>query len=138
MPSSTVAAHLTVADLRFSSEKQREVMRLVLEHFAEFKEREQHHYLLNGMATTHVMKDAVESDVCLKAFWPKHLVTHERVPGTYGTRTIYGIEPGVFSKVNSGVRNVLDQLANKGYLLKVGNEDERRWLPPKSLIGETL
>lgn len=135
MPTATAAVPSSAADLHFSNEKQREVMRLVLKHFKEFREREQHHFLLNGMATTHVMKDAIESDVCLKAFWPKHLVeTDPYRPG----RTTYLIEEGVFSKVNSGVRDVLDQLAKKGYLEKVGNVHERRWLPVKSLIGVTL
>ena len=134
MPSSTVATPSSAADLVFSNEKQREVMRLVLKHFKEFREREQHHFLLNGMATTHVMKDAVESDVALKAFWPRHLVEHRPLEG----RTTYLIEEGVFSKVNSGVRDVLDQLAKKGYLDKIGNEHERRWRPVKSLIGVTL
>lgn len=132
MPTATTAAPSSAADLKFSNEKQREVMRLVLLHFEEFRKRGAHQFLLNGMSTTHVMKDAVESTVCLQAFWPKHLVTQR-----YGT-TIYQIEDGVFSKVNSGVRDVLDQLAKKGYLEKVGNEDERRWRPIKTLAGVTL
>lgn len=137
MPTAT-AAPKSAADLHFSNEKQREVMKLILEHFAEFRRREAHHYLLNGMSTTHIMKDAIESDVCLKAFWPKHLVVHAYSRGNPGPGTIYQIEPGVFSKVNSGVRDVCDQLAKKGYLEKVGNVDERRWMPVKSLIGVTL
>jgi hypothetical protein len=131
MPTATKPAPTSAADLVLN-EKQHEIMRLVLKHFAEFRKREAHHYLSNGMATTHVMKDAIEHEACLFAFWPQHLISR------HGNVNSFMIEPGVFSKVNSGVRDVLDQLAKKGYLVKMGNEDERRWMPVKSLIGVTL
>ena len=122
------------AKLEKLSGSQREIMRVILNAFKDFEDRKQHHYILNGMSTSHITVHAVLKDLAaIHIFWPKNQIVDH--PG--GGHT-YQLSDDVGSKVQSTIRSDLDKLANKGLLDKVGNEDERRWKPVKALRGVTL
>lgn len=131
MPTKTA---LTKSDLRFSTDRQRELMRVILAEFAEFEKRGQPYYGLEGMSTAHVTVEALLGDFkTLQAFWPKALVHHE-ADGSMG----YEMREDTLRKAWNALRSTLEQLEEKGYLEKIGNENERRWRPDKSLRGVTL
>lgn len=109
-----------------TTERQRELMRVIIECFDKFKKREQHHYVLDGMSTAHVTVHAIQDFTTLKAFWPNNLVVHSLLHGT-----VYQLEEGTMAKVQSAVRDVLVQLWDKGWIERLGNEHERRWRPTK-------
>lgn len=121
-------------DLKFKTERQKELMRVVLHCFADFLKREQPYYGLEGMSTSHVTVHAVQDFKTLRAFWPPELV--EETGFRHGT--IYHMDGDTLRKVQSGVRADLDKLQKAGYIEKIGNENERRWRPVKGLKGVTL
>lgn len=109
-----------------TTERQRELMRVIIECFDKFKQREQHYYVLDGMSTAHVTVHAIQDFTTLKAFWPTNLVVRSLLHGT-----VYQLEEGTMAKVQSAVRDVLVQLCDKGWIERLGNEHERRWRPTK-------
>lgn len=131
MPTTT-APKLTKNDVEKLNQKERELMRIVLEAFEEYRKREQHYYLLEGMSTYHISGHATEQLNTMYMFWPKNLIKQQ-----FGT-TIYELDGTSIRKLNSAIRDTLGKLADKGFLEKIGNEHERRWRPAKSLKGVTL
>lgn len=119
--------------LEFNTARQRELMRIILEAFAEYRRREQHFYKLQGMSTSHIVVHAIQDFATLRAFWPKDLVS---TSGTGGQ--LYALEEDTLYKVQNAVRDSVKQLMERGYMEKLGNEDERRWRPVKMLDGVTL
>jgi hypothetical protein len=105
-----------------TTERQRELLRVLEIAFTEFDKRGQTNYALNGMTTHHVVVHSIQDFTTLKAFWPSGLVTHR-----YG-QTIYQLDDDTMSKVRGAVTDTLNQLVEKGYVEKVGNAEERRWL----------
>lgn len=108
----------------FTTERQRELMRVIQECFDKFAQRNQSYYQLDGMTTAHVTVHAIADFTTLRAFWPQRLVEYRGIGGA-----IYHLEDGTMSDVQSAVRSTLEQLQAKGYIERLGNEHERRWRP---------
>jgi hypothetical protein len=111
-----------------TTERQRELMRVINECFDEFAKRNQTYYALDGMTTAHITLHAIQDFTTLKAFWPKELVDNQ-----YG-RTTYLLNDDTMSKVQSSVRDSLNQLFDKAHIERIGNEHERRWRPVKEKV----
>ena len=118
-----------------TNERQKELLRVVETCFGEFERRGQEHYRLDGMTTHHVVNHAIQDFTTLHAFWPKELIRKDRLNGV-----IYLLDEGTISKVQSSIRDTLDQLAEKGWINKVGNKQERRWRwdKPKPIVTPAL
>ena len=119
-----------------TTERQKELMRVINECFGEFAKRQQHYYGLDGMSTHHVTLHAIQDFTTLRAFWPSDLVERNTRTG----QTVYLLEEKTMSKVQSAVRDALVQLQEKGWVERLGNEHERRWRPirdkPKRVTKE--
>lgn len=120
-----------------TTERQKELWRVINDCYDEYDKRGQHQYKLNGMTTAHVTLHAIGDFTTLKVFWPAELV--QTVRGGYysGGSTTYLLENDTITKVQSSIRSALDQLADKGYIEKTGNLEERRWLPVRPKKPET-
>jgi hypothetical protein len=114
-----------------TTERQSELNRVILECFDEFDRRGQSYYGLDGMTTAHITVHAIQDFTTLKAFWPKDLVQHRL------GQTVYCLEDDTMSKVQSAVRSSLEQLVEKGWVERIGNEHERRWRPIREKLPET-
>jgi hypothetical protein len=106
------------------TDRQRELLRVIRESFDRFATRGQHYYKLEGMATDSIVKHAVQDFTTLRAFWPQAL-RHPSWIGNGGET--FELHEDTLEKVQNAVRETLDQLVDYGYVLKVGNEHERRW-----------
>lgn len=106
-----------------TTERQRELVRVIDECFDNFYQRGQSYYTLDGMTTAHVTLHAIADFTTLRAFWPKRLVENSF------RGTVYHLEDDTMSHVQSAVRDSLSQLWDKGYVERMGNEHERRWRP---------
>lgn len=124
---------LTAEDLSFDNERQRLIMQVLLSKFADFRKREQHFYLLEGMSTSHLTLKAIENRNTLHAFWPTE---HQRYSFQHGN--IYMLEEDTIVNVQKEISKEINKLVKKGYIEKLGNENERRWRPVKDLTGVTL
>lgn len=123
----------TAETLTFKNDKQRELMRVILKDFLEYTKRDAHYYLGNGMSTSHIVVHALLQDfTTLAVFWPPELV-HPRIGGV-----TYELADDVMRRAQNDVRKTLDELTKLGYIEKIGNTDERRWRPVRSLKGATL
>lgn len=113
-----------------TTERQRELQRILQESFATYDERyngPMHFYGLMGMSTDSVLRHVMEAPItALTIFWPKELI-QER----YNTGRTFLLEDGAMAKAMSNVRSTLDQLVDRGWVEKVGNEHERRWRPTR-------
>lgn len=106
-----------------TTERQRELLRVIEQCFDDFYKRNQSYYTLDGMTTAHITLHAIADFKTLQAFWPSRLVDR-----MYGS-VIYRLEDTTMSSVQSAVRDCLSQLLDKGYIERLGNEHERRWRP---------
>lgn len=118
----------------FQTTRQRELMRVVLDRFAEFEKRQQHFYALEGMSTSHLTLKAIGDTKTLYAFWPPE---HRKYSRDIGGQ-VFLMEDDTLTRVQSEIRKDIDKLSAMGYIEKVGNEHERRWRPAKHLKGVTL
>lgn len=114
-----------------TTERQRELMRVITECFDKYYERQQHYYMLDGMSTAHVTVHAIGDFVTLQAFWPKELIRDD-----FRGR-VYMLEDETMTKVQSAVRTTLEQLEEKGHIERMGNEHERRWRPVREARNQT-
>lgn len=122
-----------VPTLNFQSDRQRELMRVVLDRFAEFDKRNQTYYGLEGMSTSHLTLKAIGDFDTLHAFWPSENITIDPRMGN-----LYYLGDDTLTKVQSSIRTEVEKLATQGLLERLGNEHERRWRPAKYLKGVTL
>jgi hypothetical protein len=104
-----------------TTEGQKELLRVLEDRFDEYDRRGQTNYRLNGMSTSHITLKCMQDFTTLKVFWPPELVQYR-----YG-QTVYGLEDDTLNKVQSSIRSTLEKLMDKGWVERVGNEDERRW-----------
>jgi hypothetical protein len=112
---------------RLNTERQRELHRILKDKFAEYGRRGQHFYLGGGMSTTHVVVAVMQDIDALQIFWPPELTTSHGLFGgnTYALKDKNG--KSALIRVQSRIRESLNELADLGALEKVGNSDERRW-----------
>lgn len=108
-----------------TTDRQRELLRIVEKKFGEFAQRNQQYYPLLGMSTHHIVNAVIADIQALRIFWPKDRI---RDHGPLGGVS-YMLEDDVMEKAQDAVRATLVQLAEKNYLERVGNENERRWRP---------
>jgi uncharacterized heparinase superfamily protein len=105
-----------------TTDRQKELLRVLNDSFTAFAKRGQQYYALDGMSTHHIVVHAIQDFTTLREFWPTELVEKG-----YGARVVYGMQDDTLSKVQSAVRESLKQLAEKGWVEQAGNEHERRW-----------
>jgi hypothetical protein len=119
-------------DLKFNTERQRLLMKQVLDDMQEYRDTDRTYYTVNGMSTHHIVNHAIRDTKVLTAFWPAKNI--RKTPQSLS----YELVPGVMGKCQDALRDTLKQLAKKGYIEQMGNEHERRYKPMKALKGVTL
>lgn len=128
---------MTARDLKFTNsrtgKRQKQLMRVVLSKFANFQQRGQTYYGLEGMSTSHLTLKVIEDLGALHAFWP---AADQQYDPNHGN--LYRLGDGTMRKVQSTVLAEIKKLVDKGYLEEKGNEHERRYRPVKELKGVTL
>lgn len=110
------------AATKLRTDRQRVILDLLNSDYQTYKSREQHHYVLNGMSTSHIALHALKEPGVLLEFWPAN--RFDRNGNIYDlARTI--------ERTQDAIRDSLKQLVTLGYVEKMGNEHERRWRPTK-------
>jgi hypothetical protein len=120
-----------VAKKPLTTDRQKELLRVIESSFTEFAKRGQTYYTLDGMSTAQVTLHAIQDFETLQAFWPTELVRWDTRNGK-----VYQLNDDTMSKVQSSVRDSLKQLSEKGWIEQAGNIDERRWryVKPKPVL----
>jgi hypothetical protein len=115
-----------------STERERELLRIIKAKFSDFNRRQQHFYIGGGMSTSHIVLKVLEDIKQIEAFWPA-----EHVRKSWAGGVSYVLADDVFKKVQNAIRDTLNSLYKKSHLEKIGNSDERRWKPTyASYAGE--
>ena len=109
---------------RLTTDRERELLRIIKKCFSNYNQRGQHYYLGGGMSTSHIVLKVLEDVDQIHAFWPP-----EHTKRNVWSGVSYVLADDVFKKVQNRIRETLNALATKGHLEKIGNTDERRWKP---------
>jgi hypothetical protein len=112
------------------TERQKALWNLLSRDFSELRRRDAQFYLLNGMSTSHITLHVMRGGdaAALAAFWTP--------PKSRAASTLQKDLPKSITDAQNAIRTTLSQLASRGYVDTLGNEQERRWRPSDSAISE--